>query len=87
MEVLFQLLVMDMDKKRKKFIVTLFRLFTAVLTLLSIVVSSAKDYQIPRNRITLETIIGQGQFGDVHRGAFTANVSTLLHTPALSAAL
>lgn len=31
---------------------------------------AAKDYQIPRTKLILETIIGQGQFGDVHRGTF-----------------
>lgn len=31
---------------------------------------AAKDYEIPRNKLILETIIGQGQFGDVHRGTF-----------------
>ncbi|KAJ7326534.1 Putative serine/threonine protein phosphatase [Desmophyllum pertusum] len=30
----------------------------------------AKDYEIPRSRLKLEIIIGQGQFGDVHRGTF-----------------
>lgn len=35
----------------------------------------AKDYEIPKNRLRLETIIGQGQFGDVHRGTYNSLVS------------
>lgn len=35
----------------------------------------AKDYEIPKNRLHLETIIGQGQFGDVHRGTYNSLVS------------
>ncbi|KAL9980383.1 hypothetical protein ACROYT_G008961 [Oculina patagonica] len=31
---------------------------------------AAKDYEIPRDKLQLETIIGQGQFGDVHRGTY-----------------
>ncbi|XP_032220316.1 focal adhesion kinase 1 isoform X2 [Nematostella vectensis] len=31
---------------------------------------AAKDYEIPRNKINLGPIIGQGQFGDVHKGTF-----------------
>lgn len=31
---------------------------------------AAKDYEIPKTRLKLETIIGQGQFGDVHRGTY-----------------
>ncbi|XP_068677817.1 focal adhesion kinase 1-like isoform X2 [Montipora foliosa] len=31
---------------------------------------AAKDYDIPRSRLKLEIIIGQGQFGDVHRGTY-----------------
>ncbi|CAH3176069.1 unnamed protein product [Porites lobata] len=33
---------------------------------------AAKDYEIPKNRLRLETIIGQGQFGDVHRGTYNS---------------
>lgn len=33
---------------------------------------AAKDYDIPRSRLKLEMIIGQGQFGDVHRGIYTS---------------
>ena len=42
--------------------------------------SLAKDYEIPRNKLLLETIIGQGQFGDVHRGTYISPVSSQ-HTP------
>jgi len=38
--------------------------------------SLAKDYEIPRNKLLLETIIGQGQFGDVHRGTYISPVSS-----------
>lgn len=49
--------------------------------LFSIVFESlAKDYEIPRNKLLLETIIGQGQFGDVHRGTFVSPVSSR-HSP------
>ena len=37
--------------------------------------SLAKDYEIPRKKLLLETIIGQGQFGDVHRGTYVSPVS------------
>ena len=37
--------------------------------------SLAKDYEIPRSKLQLETIIGQGQFGDVHRGTYISPVS------------
>ena len=50
------------------------RLFSIVLE------SLAKDYEIPRNKLLLETIIGQGQFGDVHRGTYVSPVSSW-HTP------
>jgi len=32
--------------------------------------SPAKDYELDRQRIELSEIIGEGQFGDVHKGAF-----------------
>ena len=49
--------------------------------LFSIVFESlAKDYEIPRNKLLLETIIGQGQFGDVHRGTYVSPVSSQ-HNP------
>ena len=35
----------------------------------------AKDYEIPKSRLRLDTIIGQGQFGDVHRGTYNSPVS------------
>ena len=34
-----------------------------------------QDYQIDREQITLTEILGEGQFGDVHRGIFTDTVS------------
>ena len=40
--------------------------------------TSAKDYDIPRSRLKLEMIIGQGQFGDVHRGIYTSPVSKIV---------
>lgn len=33
---------------------------------------AAKDYEIPKSRLRLDTIIGQGQFGDVHRGTYNS---------------
>ena len=41
----------------------------------NLITSSAKDYEIPRSKISLDTIIGQGQFGDVHRGTYNSLVS------------
>lgn len=35
----------------------------------------AKDYEIPRDMITLGPTIGHGQFGDVHRGTYKTSVS------------
>ena len=32
--------------------------------------SPAKDYELDRQRIELSEIIGEGQFGDVHKGVF-----------------
>ncbi|XP_038056830.1 focal adhesion kinase 1-like isoform X2 [Patiria miniata] len=31
---------------------------------------AAKDYEIPRDQVSLIATIGEGQFGDVHKGAF-----------------
>lgn len=36
---------------------------------------AAKDYEIPRDMITLGQTIGHGQFGDVHRGTYQTAVS------------
>lgn len=36
---------------------------------------SAKDYEINHDQIELHNTIGQGQFGDVHRGTYTFPVS------------
>ena len=37
----------------------------------------AIDYEIDRDRITLGDILGEGQFGDVHRGIYHDVVSLL----------
>ena len=39
----------------------------------------AKDYEIPKDKLRLDTIIGQGQFGDVHRGTYVSPVSRTLN--------
>jgi hypothetical protein len=31
---------------------------------------SARDYELVRNQVELAEIIGEGQFGDVHKGTF-----------------
>lgn len=36
---------------------------------------SAHDYEIARERIVLLDILGNGQFGDVHKGLYTEKVS------------
>jgi hypothetical protein len=33
-----------------------------------------KDYEVSRNNVTLGAIIGEGQFGDVHRGTIKSKV-------------
>ena len=53
-------------------------LYFRYLTLLFSLNTSAKDYDIPRSRLKLEIIIGQGQFGDVHRGIYTSPVSKIV---------
>ena len=35
----------------------------------------AKDYELSRDRIELEDILGEGQFGDVHKGNYSELVS------------
>lgn len=37
----------------------------------------AKDYEVARDDLTLDEIIGQGQFGDVYQGTFKSKVSRL----------
>lgn len=32
--------------------------------------SPARDYEVDRSRIELQEIIGEGQFGDVHKGVY-----------------
>ena len=39
------------------------------------VVFSAHDYEIHRDRIILLEILGNGQFGDVHKGVYREKVS------------
>ena len=34
----------------------------------------ARDYELDRDRIDLEEILGEGQFGDVHAGKYTEKV-------------
>ena len=35
--------------------------------------SPARDYEIDRSRVDLHEIIGEGQFGDVHKGSFRSS--------------
>ena len=35
---------------------------------------SGQDYELDRDRIQLEDILGEGQFGDVHAGKYTEKV-------------
>ncbi|XP_057314339.1 focal adhesion kinase 1-like isoform X2 [Hydractinia symbiolongicarpus] len=37
---------------------------------------SAKDYEVARDDLTLDEIIGQGQFGDVYQGTFKSKISS-----------
>lgn len=39
---------------------------------------AARDYEIQRERIELGRCIGEGQFGDVHQGAYTSPVSPMM---------
>ena len=34
----------------------------------------AQDYELERERLDLENILGEGQFGDVHAGKYTDKV-------------
>ncbi len=40
--------------------------------------SPARDYELERWRVDLQEIIGEGQFGDVHRGVYTSG-SDVVH--------
>lgn len=46
-----------------------------MLTVIYFYFISAKDYEINHDQIELHNTIGQGQFGDVHRGTYTFPVS------------
>ena len=50
-------------------IIVLSRAFNDILYIL------AEDYEVPRGRIVLSEILGEGQFGDVHQGIFKDRVS------------
>lgn len=39
-----------------------------------LLVTLAKDYEISRDHLQLQEIIGQGQFGDVYKGSYRAPV-------------
>lgn len=39
---------------------------------------TAKNYELVRNQIELGDILGEGQFGDVHKGTFKAKDGTLI---------
>ena len=58
--------------------------FVVNLLLLSInvwlLLVAAIDYEIERDRISLGDILGEGQFGDVHRGIYDDVVSLLVST-------
>lgn len=45
---------------------------------------AARDYEIQRERIELGRCIGEGQFGDVHQGAYTSPVSPVRQQPSRS---
>lgn len=44
---------------------------------LDVVLFSARDYELRRDHIKLQEVLGEGQFGDVHKGFFTDKVSYL----------
>ena len=58
--------------------------FVVNLLLLSInvwlLLVAAIDYEIERDRISLGDILGEGQFGDVHRGIYDDVVSVVVST-------
>ena len=39
---------------------------------------SARDYELVRNQVDLGEIIGEGQFGDVHKGMFKGRDNQLI---------
>jgi len=39
---------------------------------------SARDYELVRNQVELGEIIGEGQFGDVHKGTFKGRDNQLV---------
>lgn len=39
---------------------------------------SAKNYELVRNQVELGDILGEGQFGDVHKGTFKTKDGTLI---------
>ena len=45
------------------------------LILIHVLSFSAKSYELDRNRIELCDILGEGQFGDVHKGSYCELVS------------
>ena len=64
----------------------LFHVLHCLKILLCFLVTIEKDYEIPRNNVLLGAIIGEGQFGDVHRGIIKSMVShystcTFLYKP------
>lgn len=46
---------------------------------LFILLFSARDYEIQRDRIELGRCIGEGQFGDVHQGVYNSPVGANDH--------
>lgn len=42
------------------------------------VVFSAKNYELVRSQIELHEILGEGQFGDVHKGSFRTKDGSLI---------
>ena len=42
--------------------------------LFDIVIFSAKDYELKRDNVKLYEVLGEGQFGDVYKGAWTDKV-------------
>ena len=43
----------------------------------------AKDYELDRDKICLKEIIGEGQFGDVHKGTYQAKNNGTIHPVAV----
>ena len=52
----------------------------SVCVCVCVCVSTARDYEIQRDRIELGRCIGEGQFGDVHQGVYMSPVLSLTHT-------